>query len=97
MFHTQEKREVVLKAPKICVRFNAWLGDGYYFWYDQKDAKEWGHNSKRRTGYFDIYKSEIICDNVLDTVFKEEHYLFWIEQIEKVGKILTKKHEGSPL
>jgi hypothetical protein len=96
MFHTQEKREVILKAPIICVRSDAWLGEAYYFWHDKIDAIEWGHNSKRKTGVFDIYKSEIESENILDTVFNEEHYLFWLGEIEKVGKVLTQKTKSKP-
>ncbi len=32
MFHTQEKREIALTAPILCVRSDAWLGEAYYFW-----------------------------------------------------------------
>ena len=50
----------------------------------------WGNTSKRRTGYYDIYISEINFDNILDTVFNKEHYDFWIKQIEKAAKSITK-------
>jgi hypothetical protein len=96
MFHTQEKREAILTAPIMCVRSDAWLGEAFYFWYDKSDAKEWGNNSKRKTGFFDIYKSDIESDNILDTVFNEEHYLFWLGEIEKVGKFLTQKTKRKP-
>jgi hypothetical protein len=96
MYHTQEKREMALTEPIICVRSDAWLGEAYYFWYDIIDAKEWGHNSKRKTGAFDVYKSDIGSENILDTVFNEDHYLFWLGEIEKVSKFLTKKTKRKP-
>lgn len=86
MFHTQEKRLVVLKSPVPCSKDNAWLGAALYFWYDEQDAVFWGINSKRATGYYEIYSADIDCEDVLDTVFNEEHYLFWINQIKKAEK-----------
>lgn len=91
MYHTQEQRTVKLTAPVLCTKDNAWLGAGYYFWAEEVDAIHWGHNSKRRTGRFEIYVADIICDDVLDTVFNEEHYNFWRKQIEKVATAITKK------
>jgi len=85
MYHTQERRNERLKAPVICLRENAWLGEGYYFWDDLTDAIQWGHRSKRKTGYFEVYKAEILTENFLDTVFNEEHYRFWLKQVEKAA------------
>lgn len=89
MFHTQEKRECLLTEAIPCVREDAWLGVAYYFWYDEQDAISWGINSKRKTGYYEIYAADINLEKTLDTVFNEEHYLFWIRQIEKIAKRLT--------
>ncbi len=83
MFHTQEKRGNILIEPIPTTNPNAWLGDGYYFWYYEDDAVFWGNSSKRETGYYEIYSAEIDCENILDTVFNEEHYLFWIKNIER--------------
>jgi hypothetical protein len=91
MFHTQENRGYLLRFPIICQRESAWLGDGYYFWYDEMDAIKWGHKSKMKHGGFHVYRSNIECENVLDTVFSEEHYNFWIAQIEKAAKCIIKK------
>jgi hypothetical protein len=91
MYHTQERRINRLTGPIICTRKNAWLGNAYYFWDEEIDALQWGHKSKRRTGFFEIYKADIECDNVLDTVFNEEHYNFWIKQIEKAAKHISMK------
>lgn len=95
-FHTQEWRRVELKAPIKCVRDDAWLGEGYYFWYELFDAEQWGHTSKKITGYFEIYNATINCENILDTVFNEEHYSFWLKQLEKVAKIFIKKTNIKP-
>lgn len=91
MYHTQERRTIRLKAPVVCEREDAWLGDGYYFWDDVVDAEQWGHNSKRETGYFEVYKAEILIDNFLDTVFNEAHYRFWISQVEKAAEQIRRK------
>ena len=86
LYHTQEKRTELLTAPCKCTREDAWLGEGYYFWEDYKDAIEWGRNSKMDTGGFQIYYSEIDCTNILDTVFNTEHYYFWMNAIEEKSK-----------
>ena len=65
MYHTQERWAERLTEPIICKRDNAWLGVGYYFWDEEVDAIHWGHNSKRRTGYFEIYTADIVVDDVL--------------------------------
>jgi len=91
MFHTQEKRLVRLLQPIECVRDDAWLGNGYYFWEDIQNATMWGNMAKRNTGYFEIYKALIDCENVLDTVFNEEHYRFWLNQIQKVAVEIKQK------
>lgn len=96
MYHTQEKWDERLKKPILCKRDNAWLGIGFYFWKEEIDAFEWGINSKKRTGKFEIYSAEINCENVLDTVFNEEQYSFWIKQIEKVAKVMVKKTGYKP-
>lgn len=83
MYHTQEKRENLFTAPIKCEKENAWIGMAWYFWYDEDDAVHWGNNFKSRNGYYDIYSAELNCENVLDTVFEEEHYKFWITQIKK--------------
>ncbi len=91
MYHTQEKWRFKLTKPIICTKPNAWLGDGYYFWYEETDAIHWGHYSKKNTGYFEVYKAEIDRTDILDTVFNEEHYHFWVRQIEKAAKSILIK------
>jgi len=96
LYHTQEHRQKELFEPIICCRDDAWLGDAYYFWYDERDAHRWGSNSKRKTGKYEIYEAEVHCDDVLDTVFNEEHYLFWLKQIEKVATKFIKQTGEKP-
>lgn len=91
MYHTQGKREAKLTLPIICTKSNAWLGEAYYYWYSENDAVLWGNNAKRKYRYYEIYKSEIKWEGILDTVFNEEHYLFWLHQIEKVAEMFLKK------
>ena len=95
-YHTQECRGDKLSKPIKCEKDNAWLGIGYYFWIDENDALFWGQVSKRRTGKYDVYVSEIECDDVLDTVFNEDHYRFWVKNIEKAAKIILKKTSLKP-
>jgi hypothetical protein len=88
MFHTQENRGTRLNAPIKTVNPESWLGDGYYFWYYEADAHWWGQTAKK-TRYYHVYAAEINCENVLDTVFNEDHYTFWITQVERfINKIL---------
>jgi hypothetical protein len=96
IFHTQEKREFLIDKAIVCVKDNAWLGEGFYFWYDEQDAVYWGLKFKRKTGYFNIYKADVNSDKILDTVFNEEHYQFWIKQIEKAAKNFVIKTGTKP-
>jgi hypothetical protein len=96
MYHTQEKWKEKLSSPIKCIRDDAWFGSGYYFWYYEQDAVHWGNRSKRNTKYYEIYKSDINLDNVLDTVFNEEEYIFWVKQIEKFGKLIFKEIGEKP-
>lgn len=85
-YHTQEKWSNNLDAPVICRKPNAWMGHAYYFWYYEGDALYWGRTFKRKTGYYQVYEAELETDDVLDTVFNEEHYDFWVRIIEKYAK-----------
>ena len=96
VFHTQEKRNKILNFPIPCVRDDAWLGEAFYFWKEDSDAYEWGHNSKRRTGYFEIYSCDLNSTNFLDTVFNEVHYYFWLRQLEKIAKTIMVKTNEKP-
>lgn len=96
MYHTQESRDYQLSSPVLCTRDDAWLGDAYYYWLNQEDADHWGNNSKKATGYFEVYESEIDLENVLNTVFNEEHYDFWLETIEKIAKTIMRKTKMRP-
>lgn len=94
-YHTQEHRKIELTLPKVCVRDDAWLGEASYFWAEEFDAMNWGQASKKKTGKFEIYISDINTENILDTVFNEDHYYFWIKQLEKVSKkiLITTKQK----
>jgi len=96
MYHTQERRGKLLTAPIICVREDAWLGEGYYFWDDIIDAEIWGRKSKTATGHYEIYVSRIQTNSFLDTVFNENHYRFWLSQIEKVANLFISKTSLKP-
>lgn len=82
MYHTQQDRGYILEGPCLCSRKDAWLGTAYYFWGDEIDAIRWGYDSKNNK--FQIYNARIISENVLDTVYNEEHYDFFIKSLQKV-------------
>lgn len=98
-YHTQEFRhEGELLIPEKCNAIDAWLGFGYYFWTDLEFAKYWGEDHKMKTGSYDIYKANLIYENCLNTVFKENEYFFFrnclekaIFNFEKNNKIVTLK------
>lgn len=96
LYHTQEFRGTILSNPIKCIRNDAWLGDGYYFWYYEDDAMMWGNKSKKRTKKYDIYKARIVSEDVLNTVFNEDHYIFWVKQIELVSKKIIKQTQLKP-
>ena len=95
MYHTQEKWAERLVAPVICTRKDAWLGEGFYFWGLLQDARIWGRTSKTATGAFEIYAADVDCNDVLDTVFNEEQYEWWLAEIERVAKMLQGKSSGA--
>lgn len=95
-YHTQEKRKKPLEAPIKCKKDNAWLGEAYYFWENEDDTDFWGVKFKNKTGQYDVYKTNVKFDDVLDTVFNREHYFFWIKQIEKAAKYFMKKTGAKP-
>lgn len=91
MYHTQGYKKPYLVEPIICKKSNAWLGTGYYFWYEEQDAIIWGVEAKIVWGKFVVYSSDIDCEDVLDTVFNEEHYLFFVSVIDKIAGDIIKK------
>lgn len=88
MFHTQQDRGNVLTHPILCERKDAWFGTAYYFWAEEEDAIRWGYDSKN--GKFQIYSARIVSDKVLDTVFNQEHYRFFVSALEKLSKTIVK-------
>lgn len=85
-YHTQENRgSEKLKYPIKCCRDDAWFGEAHYFWENGDDADYWGKVSKKATGQFDVYRSNIDCSDFLDTVFNEEHYRVWLNSIENLA------------
>ena len=95
-YHTQENRNKKLQEPIICTNDNAWLGEAFYFWEEESDAVFWGNTHKRKTGSYDIYSSEILIDDILDTVFNRHHYEWWLKQVEKVAKKFIKSTNSKP-
>ncbi len=96
VYHTQEKRHRILGFPIPCIRDDAWLGEAYYFWKEEMDADDWGNNSKRKTQYYEVYECILTSENYLDTVFNEQHYYFWLRQLEKIAKKIMIKTGEKP-
>jgi hypothetical protein len=95
-YHTQENRGETLIEPIPCDKHNAWLGKALYFWEEESDALFWGVKFKNKTGNYDVYKADIVSDDILDTVFNRDHYNFWLKQIEKAAKFFVKKTGSKP-
>lgn len=95
MYHTQERWGKKLESPIPTTNPDAWLGDGYYFWYYENDAIWWGRTAKRRKGYYEVYKATIDFENVLDTVFNEPHYTLWVKNIEQAVAKFVKSRKDS--
>ena len=93
-YHTQESRSTELKRPLKCVNKKAWLGFGFYFWLEEEFAHYWGLDSKihENSKSYDIYDADLNIKNCINTVFDEEGYLNFIEEIEEA--ILHFKSEG---
>jgi len=64
---------------------------GYYFWVELEFAHNWGSDSKRKTGFYDIYKANIDENKILNASFNEEEYYFFANQIEKARRYLATK------
>lgn len=94
VYHTQEYRpdDDPLEEPIICDAKNAWLGKGYYFWFDLEYAHYWGEDFKKGyskyPGYYSIYKANINLSAFIDTVFNEEGYNFFKDSIEDSFKTI---------
>lgn len=85
-YHTQENRgSDKLSDPIACTRDDAWFGDAYYYWEELDDADYWGKVSKKATARYDVYSSNLECEDFLDTVFNEKQYRVWLNAIEKLA------------
>lgn len=87
-YHTQRKTKQKLTKPLKCVRNDAWLGEGYYFWEDYEFAVNWGVDSKNND--YDIYTSELDITYVIDSEYSREGRRFFEGCIEKVLCVLDK-------
>lgn len=97
MYHTQEKRaDSVLSEPILCKGSDAWLGIAYYFWYSEGHAIMWGNVRKKATGYYQIYSADVDTSRIIDTVFNEEHYSFWVAKIELAANVIFKNIGRKP-
>ena|SRR5690606_16499686 len=96
-YHTQEYREgsSSLMAPLECRHQKAWLGKGYYFWTEIEFAHYWGKDSKKATGFYDIYVAQLNCENCINAVFDEEGYMFFCDCIEEA--IMYMKENAVPM
>jgi hypothetical protein len=84
-YHTQEWRGDTLESPIICNDKKAWLGVGYYFWFEEQFAKYWGEDFKcERTGFYDVYNCYVEDNQLLNMCFCEEDYFFVRNNLNKL-------------
>ena len=83
-YHSQEYRPSELTKPIKCFAKDAWLGVGFYFWVEVMYAHYWGQDKKiyGKSKSYDIYSADLKIENCLNTVFNEEHYLFFKQMVE---------------
>lgn len=85
-YQTTEKRNIRVERPIFCRKGNAWLGKAFYFWKHLDDARIWGKRFNLRKKFFEVYSSDIESDNILDTVFNQQDYYFFLEEVEAFAK-----------
>lgn len=83
-----------MKYPALCNREDAWLGVGYYFWAHIDYARQWGADSKG--GHYEIYESLVKEEGLLDTVFSQEEYEFFLESVTVTARQLFKAKKRAP-
>lgn len=90
VYHTQEKREELLRFPILAEGNKQWLGDGFYFWQDYEFAHWWGDLKKpsKSKAQFSIYKANLKFNenDFIDTVFNEHDYYNFVNVIERFAK-----------
>ncbi len=90
VFHTQSYTIPALNFPKLATGYEQWLGDGFYFWQDEYFAKWWGESKKSNpiNPRYTIYLAylEFDSDDFIDTVFNEEDYYQFCNNIEKFAR-----------
>ncbi len=102
VYHTQSSTFQPRRFPKLAEGFEEWLGAGYYFWQDEYFAKWWGiqrkcgisNFSRRYTIFVSIL--EFNSDDFVDTVFNEEDYYNFVDQVEKFAKKYQKNLGRKP-
>lgn len=96
-YQTLEKRKIRAISPGFCKKSTAWLGSGYYYWLNDEDAIRWGQDSNHyHSGFYEIYKSNIAFDQVLNTVFNEQDYNFFVKIVELAATYFIKKVNERP-
>lgn len=96
LYQTLEKRKARAINPGFCSKSNAWLGNGFYFWLEELDAHRWGQDARYNSRHYEIYKSVILFDNVLNTVFEEKAYNFFVKLVETAAAHFIKKINERP-
>ena len=76
-----------------------WLGSAFYFWQDFEFAKEWV--SVKKYNKTDIYTVQLELDfqtdeNLIDTVFNEQHYYEFVKTIESFADYFVRKSNFKP-
>lgn len=94
-YQTTDKRRIRVARPIYCTKGNAWLGNAFYFWKYITDARIWGKRFPPFKQY-EVYSSDVDDTDILDTVFNEEHYDFFVQEIEAFAEEFTRQLGRKP-
>ncbi|MGO3805988.1 MAG: hypothetical protein ACTJHT_06765 [Sphingobacterium sp.] len=82
---------VLQEGPYKCLRSDAWLGHGYYFWEDSlRPAKYWGkrmHDNKYIIGKGRCEINEENCFYLVGSVKHNEFFVEALNQISEIGEL----------
>jgi hypothetical protein len=87
-YHTADNSKGELHKPLYCVKEDAWLGAGYYFWAEKMFADDWAEIKNYL--YYDIYSAEIDKNKCIDLTDPKKSVLYY-ENIKKLLHDLRKK------
>ncbi|MDD4698439.1 MAG: hypothetical protein PHR52_13000 [Fermentimonas sp.] len=92
LFHTIEDRDnpdqIESHAPFKCIRNDAWLGDGYYFWDTFIENAHWWGKKVKPGGYVIL---EYQCDSNSNKLFDLQGNMNHVSQFKEIVELLRKQ------